>query len=160
MASDRLYGSICLTDIFGLMNGGHSSISKSEKNGKVYMNIVQWLNLTEPDQYEQVASIQPSCHKNASDTEKQATKKIYLGNLKLAKPEPLSTNDVQAAAAAFQNFGGAPAASLPNGNPQSPVNDPGLLSGPSNLQPLAGNGQPPVGNTGTLAALPNDGLPF
>lgn len=152
--SERLYGSLDVTEIFKLMQGGHTSVSKSEKNGKIYMNVVVWLNDTE-DQYGQIASIQPSPHKNASEVEKAATKKIYIGNLKMAKPEPIGDGDVKAAAAAFNQFGGAPAQQQQtapvqqNGNGQQPAQT-SVISGPVNQ---------PVGNTGNLPPA-NDGLPF
>ncbi len=144
--SERMYGSIDVTKIIELMKGGHSSISKSEKNGHIYMNIVQWVNDQE-DEYGNKCSIQPSPNKNASELEKQATKKIYLGNLKLAKPEPLAAQDIADAENALNKLG-------------SHVQNADVIKttlGTGAGQPAANGAQvsAPVVNSDT-----NDGLPF
>lgn len=126
--SERMYGSIDVTKIIELMTGGHSSLSKNEKNGHVYMNVVQWHN-DEEDEYGNKASIQPNCSKNATEIEKTATKKIYLGNLKLAKAEPPNKGDIDTAKAALEKMGGA----VSNNVQQAEV---------ISTTPAAGNGAP------------------
>lgn len=70
-------GSLCLTDIIAKAKEGHSAFSKSEKNGKIYFNILQWEN-DEPDQYNNNFSVQLNPKKDAPESEK----KQYIGNLK------------------------------------------------------------------------------
>ena len=139
MPSERMYGSIDVTKIIELMKRGHSSLSKSEKNGHIYMNIVQWVH-SEEDKYGNRVSIQPSCDKNATDAEKTDTKGIYLGNLKIAKPEPPAANDVADAEAALTKMGGT------------------ITAVPAGQQP-AQTAAVPAGN-GAAALKPVDDLPF
>lgn len=75
--SKMITGSLCLTDILAKAKEGHSAFSRSEKNGKIYFNILQWEN-DEPDQFNNNFSVQLNPKKDAPETEK----KQYIGNLK------------------------------------------------------------------------------
>ena len=77
-----LTGSICLDDILAALKGSHSAFSKSEKNGKTYIALKQWVNEDE-DQYGNHSSISLNSDKNASAQEKE--KKWYIGNMKKQK---------------------------------------------------------------------------
>lgn len=44
MSNQLFGGSICLTDMIEQAKKGHSAFAKSDKNGKVYCNILTWLN--------------------------------------------------------------------------------------------------------------------
>lgn len=72
-----MYGSICLTDISNAYKAGHPGITKSEKNGKIYVNLTVWVNDT-PDQYGNDAGVQISQPKDHTE------KAVYIGNLKHA----------------------------------------------------------------------------
>ena len=76
--SKRMYGSICLSDLSAAYKAGHPGISKSEKNGKIYVNLTVWIN-DQPDQYGNDAGVQISQNKD------YAEKPIYIGNLKHAE---------------------------------------------------------------------------
>ncbi len=93
--SQFLTGSLCLTDIIAAARAGHSAFSKG-KNGKVYMNVQQWIN-PEPDDYGNDASMML----NSRDQEtREQEGKVYIGNLKIRKsslrtPQPVDlTNDL------------------------------------------------------------------
>lgn len=74
--SNRLmYGTICINDIWEAIQSQHSSMTKSDKNGKVYASVKIWIN-PEPDKYGNNASVQLSPKK---DTEDQS---LYIGNLR------------------------------------------------------------------------------
>lgn len=88
--SELLGGSLCLTDINAQAKLGHSAFTRA-KNGKVYFNILEWLNDT-PDKYGNTASFQL----NSSQEMKDAEGKIYIGNAKplgKAEPEQLKAGD-------------------------------------------------------------------
>jgi hypothetical protein len=81
-------GSICLSDI------PKDKITKSEKNGKSYLNFNLWVN-DEKDQYGNIGSI------NVSQTKEQreaGEKKVYFGNIK-----PVERNAAPQQAAAPSN---------------------------------------------------------
>jgi hypothetical protein len=65
-------GSICLSDI------PKDKITKSEKNGKSYLNFNLWVN-DEKDQYGNIGSINVS---QSKEERKSGAKKIYFGNIK------------------------------------------------------------------------------
>jgi hypothetical protein len=74
--SKLLYGSMCLSDLSEQFKAGHPAFSKSEKNGKVYVNVTVWVN-DEADQYGNHAALQLSKPKDSD------MKPIYFGNLKM-----------------------------------------------------------------------------
>lgn len=88
---NTLYGgSICLTDLIEQARKGHSSFLKAQ-NGKVYANILTWVNDT-PDKYGNTMSHQLSSSKEMRDKEE----KFYIGNSKkIETNKPVSSNDVQ-----------------------------------------------------------------
>lgn len=91
MANQSFFGSICLTDLIEKAKQFHPAFSKSEKNGKVYVNITVWHNEQE-DKYGNIMSIQLSEKKD----QRQDGKAFYLGNLKKSEykePAPLSQKD-------------------------------------------------------------------
>lgn len=70
-------GSMCLTDIIEKAKKGHSAFSKSKKNGKVYFNMLTWIN-EEKDQYGNTMSHQL----NSTKEKREAEGKFYIGNSK------------------------------------------------------------------------------
>ena len=74
--SERLFGSICLTDLMDRAKQGHSAFSRA-KNGKIYLNFTQWVN-DEPDPFGNHASFQLSSKMDKKETEG----KVYFGNAK------------------------------------------------------------------------------
>ena len=66
-------GSIDLTTLGELARAGHGSISKSEKNGKTYINFSLWINDKE-DQYGNIGSL--------SVWDKNTNEKAYIGTVK------------------------------------------------------------------------------
>jgi hypothetical protein len=76
--SKRMYGSICLTDISNAYKAGHPGITKSETNGKIYVNLTVWLN-DQKDKFENDAAVQISQPKDYTE------KPTYIGNLKHAE---------------------------------------------------------------------------
>jgi len=95
MAQDSilLNGSICLTDLITHAKNGHSAFVKGAKNGKIYFNFSQWVNV-EPDQYKNHSSILL----NSSKENKAEEGKIYIGNAKKSEyqPEPITDDDKNA----------------------------------------------------------------
>ena len=83
-----LNGSICLTDI------PKEKITKSEKNGKIYLNINVFIN-DEPDQYNNNGAI--AIQQSKEEREAKA-KRVYIGNVKFSQQQP-----AQAAPAAVLN---------------------------------------------------------
>lgn len=82
-------GSICLTELFEQAKKGHSAFSKAQ-NGKVYFNILTWLNEKE-DKYGNIMSHQLSSQKDMREAEGL----IYIGNSKaLQSSKPVSKSDV------------------------------------------------------------------
>lgn len=77
MANTLISGSLCLTDLVEKAKAGHSAFVRG-KNGKVYVNITQWLN-EEPDQYGNHTSYQLNSHKDKREQEG----KTYIGNGKV-----------------------------------------------------------------------------
>jgi len=65
-------GSICLSDI------PKDKITKSEKNGKSYLNFNLWVN-DEKDKYGNIGSINVSQSKEERES---GQKKVYFGNIK------------------------------------------------------------------------------
>ena len=89
MSSLLFGGSICITDLLDKIKSGHSSFSKSIKNGKVYSNILVWVN-EEKDEFGNNISIQLSSSKEKRESEG----KIYIGNAKkLETSKPVSSSD-------------------------------------------------------------------
>lgn len=86
--SQMFTGSICLTELVEQAKKGHSAFSKAN-NGKIYFNILEWLN-DEPDKYGNVISIQL----NSSKEKKDAEGKIYIGNCKALEQKPITQNKV------------------------------------------------------------------
>lgn len=85
--SKMMYGSICVSDI------DKKRLEKSQKNGKLYLPIVVWLN-EEPDQYGNSASIQMGQTKEERARKEKAK---YIGNLKMndTSPVPAKEEDFQ-----------------------------------------------------------------
>lgn len=82
-------GSLCLTEMIEQAKKGHSAFSKAQ-NGKVYCNILTWLNEKE-DKYGNIMSHQLSSQKEKRESEGL----IYIGNSKsLQTSKPVSSNDV------------------------------------------------------------------
>ena len=74
----KLYiGSICLSSLIEAAKSKHSSITKSLKNDKVYVNVALWLN-DKPDQYGNDMSISLNSKKDKAEAEG----KMYVGNAK------------------------------------------------------------------------------
>lgn len=88
---NTLYGgSICLTDLIDQAKKGHSSFTKAQ-NGKVYANILTWVNDV-PDKFGNTMSHQLSSQKDMRDKEE----KVYIGNSKkLETNQPVTANDIQ-----------------------------------------------------------------
>lgn len=89
--SQMLTGSLCFTDFREALKKAHSSGSKSA-NGKIYANIVIWIN-DEPDKFGNTVSIQL----NSTKEKREEEGKIYIGNAKpmaQAVPEAVSSNDI------------------------------------------------------------------
>lgn len=83
-------GSLCLTDLIEKAKQGHSAFSKAQ-NGKVYVNILTWIN-DSPDKYGNSMSHQLSSTKEMREEEG----KIYIGNSKkLETNKPVSSGDIQ-----------------------------------------------------------------
>ena len=87
--SQLLYGSLDFSELLKLAKEGNKAFSKSEKNGKIYLNIQVWIN-DEKDKFDNDASVQ-TVFKDATKEER-----IYIGNLKKSEkrePVPLTEND-------------------------------------------------------------------
>jgi len=83
-------GSICLTDLNEQAKKGHSAFSKSVKNGKVYFNVLTWIN-EEKDKFGNSMSHQLNSSKDMRDKEG----KFYIGNSKeLETNKPVTPNDI------------------------------------------------------------------
>ena len=65
--------SIDLTKVGELARANHGSISKSQKNGKQYLNATIWIN-DQQDQYGNIGSL--------SVWDKNSNQTTYIGNLK------------------------------------------------------------------------------
>jgi hypothetical protein len=83
--SKLLYGSMCLSDLSEQFKAGHPAFSKSEKNGKIYVNVTVWVN-DEADQYGNHAALQLSKPKDSD------MKPIYFGNLKMHQQQANVSN--------------------------------------------------------------------
>lgn len=86
-----LTGSLCFTDLKEALKKAHSSVSRAA-NGKIYANIVIWVN-DEPDKFGNTASIQLNSTKEQRDSEG----KVYIGNAKpiaSLAPEPVQSSDI------------------------------------------------------------------
>jgi len=82
-------GSICLTDMIEQAKKGHSAFTKAQ-NGKVYGNILTWLNEKE-DKYGNIMSHQLSSNKDMREVEGL----IYIGNSKaLQSSKPVKSSDI------------------------------------------------------------------
>lgn len=96
-------GSICLTDLLEHAKKGHSAFSKSEKNGKIYLNFKMWTN-DEPDQFGNDSSLLL----NSKKDKQEAEGKIYIGNAKKIQSSggevPLEKSDAQALDAAIEEL--------------------------------------------------------
>ena len=78
-----LTGSLCLDDILAALKAGHSCFSKSQKNGKIYIAVKEWVNDEPNETTGNHASIQLNSDKDAPQAERE--KKFYIGNLKKMK---------------------------------------------------------------------------
>ena len=85
----RLSGSMCLTDILAKAKEGHSAFTRAD-NGKVYFNVVQWIN-EQKDKYGNDSSLQL----NGKMDKKESEGTVYIGNLKF--PEDKAEQTVSAA---------------------------------------------------------------
>lgn len=82
-------GSICLTDLNDQARKGHSAFSKAQ-NGKIYINILTWLN-EEKDKFGNIMSHQLSSSKDMREREG----KVYIGNSKpLESSKPVNGGDI------------------------------------------------------------------
>lgn len=89
MSNQLFGGSICLTDLIDQAKKGHSAFSKAQ-NGKVYCNILTWLNEKE-DKYGNIMSHQLSSNKDMREAEGL----IYIGNSKaLQSSKPVTSRDI------------------------------------------------------------------
>ena len=94
-------GSLCLTDLIEQAQKAHSAFTRG-KNGKVYVNITQWLN-DEADQYGNDASFQLNSSKEKRETEG----KVYIGNGKKsigAQTTPIAAAEQTAMAGSLDNL--------------------------------------------------------
>ncbi len=82
-------GYVCVNDLIDQAKKGHSAFTKSEKNGKVYANILIWEN-DEADKYGQTHAIQL----NSTKEKKEAEGKIYIGNAKPVEAKSPSSSDL------------------------------------------------------------------
>lgn len=80
MSSNRIYGSLCLTDILEAAKKGHSAFKRGKDNKKVYVNVTIWEN-EEPDQFDNDYAVQLSSTKEARESGKEK-KATYIGNLR------------------------------------------------------------------------------
>jgi hypothetical protein len=83
-------GSLCLTDMVEKAKAGHSAFVKG-KNGKIYVNITEWVN-DEPNQFGQHVSYLL----NSSKEKKEEEGKVYIGNGKKSESSggtPVTSND-------------------------------------------------------------------
>lgn len=90
--SKMFTGSICLTDLLEKAKQKHSGFNKSDKNGKIYANVILWEN-DEVDKYGNTHSMQLSSKKDFIEQEG----KIYIGNFKPSEkkePSPLNERDI------------------------------------------------------------------
>lgn len=90
--SQMLTGSVCFTDLKEALKKAHSSGSRAS-NGKVYANIVIWIN-DEPDKFGNTVSIQL----NSTKDKRESEGKVYIGNAKptvASAPEPISSSDIE-----------------------------------------------------------------
>lgn len=78
--STQIKVSLCFTDLMEQANKGHSAFTRG-KNGKVYVNIVEWVN-DEPDKYGNDVSFQL----NSTKEKRESEGKIYVGNGKRIQP--------------------------------------------------------------------------
>lgn len=90
MSNQLFGGSLCLTDLIDQAKKGHSAFSKSSKNGKVYCNVLTWLNDKE-DKFGNIMSHQLSSSKENRENEPT----FYIGNSKvLESSKPVKANDI------------------------------------------------------------------
>lgn len=82
-------GYVCVSDLIDQAKKGHSAFTKSEKNGKVYANILIWEN-DEADKFSQTHAIQL----NSTKEKKDAEGKIYIGNAKPIEQKPPTESDL------------------------------------------------------------------
>lgn len=89
MSNQLFGGSICLTELIEKAKAGHSAFSKAQ-NGKVYCNILTWLNEKE-DKYGNIMSHQLSSNKDMREVEGLT----YIGNSKaLQGSQPVTNRDI------------------------------------------------------------------
>lgn len=82
-------GSLCLTELIDQAKKGHSAFSKAQ-NGKVYFNVLTWLNEKE-DKYGNIMSHQLSSSKEMREIEGL----IYVGNSKaIQSSKPVKASDI------------------------------------------------------------------
>lgn len=113
--------SLNLTDIVAAYKAGHTSCTRHEKNGKVYVNTTIWIN-PEADQDWKQVSVQLNSAKDKDVQDDpivktiagEKAKKIYVGNGKIGKAkEPQAVQP----GATDLDLGGAPAAFTPTTGP-------------------------------------------
>lgn len=93
MENRMFSGSLCLTEIVEKAKAGHSAFTRAA-NGKVYFNIIEWIN-SEPDKFGNTVSVQLSSKADKRDAEG----KVYIGNLKpfeKQEPTPVASAEVPA----------------------------------------------------------------
>jgi hypothetical protein len=86
-------GSICLTDLLDKASIQHSAFSKSQKNGKVYANILIWEN-DKLDNFGNTHSLQL----NSTKEKKIVEGSVYIGNAKPVEsksPQLISNDDAK-----------------------------------------------------------------
>ena len=87
--ANSYYGSIDFSKLIEQAKAGHKAFTKSEKNGKIYLNVDVYVK-DEVDQFGNIASIR--------GTFKGATKedKFYFANLKQSTPfeEKIEASDI------------------------------------------------------------------
>ena len=91
--SKSYYGSICHTDYMESLKTGKFKTIKSDKNGKIYVNVNLWIN-DEPDQFGNIASVQLA----KKEEYKGEKLKAYIANLKESEPkvpEEATTSDFE-----------------------------------------------------------------
>lgn len=82
--SKSFYGSMCHSDYMEMLKSGKFKGMKSDKSGKVYVNIQVWEN-DEPDQFGNSMSIKLV----AKDEFKDEKPKSFIANLKVSEaPKP------------------------------------------------------------------------
>lgn len=87
--SQSFYGSIDFSKLIEQAKAGHKAFSKSEKNGRIYLNVDVYVK-DEVDQFGNIASIRGTFKGAAKED------KFYFANLKASTPfeEKIEAQDV------------------------------------------------------------------